>query len=71
VSTEARGQGVGRALVDAAESHFRALGATRIEVTSGLTHQPSYEFYRTLGYVDQGLRFAKALDPTLSSTEGS
>lgn len=64
VSAEARGRGIGQALVAAAEAHFGALGATRIEVTSGPIHQPAYEFYRHLGYVDQGLRFAKPLDAT-------
>jgi ribosomal protein S18 acetylase RimI-like enzyme len=63
VTAEARRHGVGRRLVEAAEDHFRALGATRIEVTSGPTHAPAYDFYRRLGYEDQGVRFAKPLAP--------
>ncbi len=63
VTDEARRHGVGRRLVEAAEDHFRALGATRIEVTSGPSHAPAYGFYRRLGYEDQGVRFAKPLVP--------
>ena len=63
VAAEARRHGVGRRLVEAAEAHFRELGASRIEVTSGPTHAPAYDFYRGLGYEDQGLRFAKPLEP--------
>ena len=61
VLPEAQGTGVGRALVEEAERHFRALGLDRVEVTSGLTHVPAYDFYRHLGYLDHGVRFAKAL----------
>ena len=61
VLADTQGMGVGRMLVDAAERHFRALGLTRVEVTSGLTHMPAYDFYRHRGYVDQGVRFAKTL----------
>lgn len=61
VTGDGRGNGVGRQLVEAAETHFAALGVTRIEVTSGPTHEPAYGFYRHLGYLDQGLRFAKPL----------
>jgi ribosomal protein S18 acetylase RimI-like enzyme len=61
VTAEARRHGVGRRLVEAAEAHFRLLGATRLEVTSGPTHAPACDFYRRLGYEDQGVRFAKPL----------
>jgi len=61
VTPEARGRGVGRRLVEAAEAHFEAAGAVRLEVTSGPTHEPAFAFYRRLGYDDQGLRFAKPL----------
>lgn len=61
VTDHGRGNGVGRQLVEAAEAHFAGLGVTRIEVTSGPTHEPAYGFYRHLGYLDQGLRFAKPL----------
>lgn len=62
VLSSARGTGAGRALVEAAEAHFRTLGCARLEVTSGVTHVPAYDFYRHLGYEDHGVRFAKSLD---------
>ncbi|MFI5309877.1 MAG: GNAT family N-acetyltransferase [Gemmatimonadales bacterium] len=61
VVEESRGTGAGRALVEAAEEHFRRLGLGRIEVTSGPLHQRAHSFYRHLAYEDQGVRFAKAL----------
>lgn len=61
VLPEAQGSGVGRRLMEAAEAHFEALGLCRVEVTSGPTHLPAHEFYRRLGYADQGVRFAKPL----------
>jgi GNAT superfamily N-acetyltransferase len=63
------GSGIGRALVQAAEAHFAAQGLSRLEVTSGTTHVPAYEFYRHLGYADAGVRFAKELVPSGSSGE--
>ena len=71
VRAEARGRGIGQALVAAAEAHFIRLGATRVEVTSGPTHAPAYDFYRAHGYLDQGLRFAKPLDPASRAPGGS
>jgi ribosomal protein S18 acetylase RimI-like enzyme len=56
-----RGTGAGRALVEAAESHFRMKGIGRLEVTSGENHRAAHPFYRHLGYEDQGIRFAKEL----------
>jgi len=56
-----QGHGVGRALVEAAETYCRERGLGRIEVTSGLAHSAAYDFYRRLGYEDHGVRFAKAI----------
>lgn len=61
VAPESQGTGVGRRLVEAAERHFAALGLERVEVTSGVSHRPAYDFYRRLGYEDHGVRFAKPL----------
>lgn len=61
VLNSAQGSGAGRALVEAAEAHFRGRGLTRLEVTSGPTHAAAHDFYRHLGYADQGVRFAKEL----------
>jgi ribosomal protein S18 acetylase RimI-like enzyme len=65
VRPSVKGTGVGRALVRAAETHFREHGLGRLEVTSGPTHVPAYDFYRRLGYADQGVRFAKTLERSL------
>jgi ribosomal protein S18 acetylase RimI-like enzyme len=62
VKPEAQGRGVGRELLRAAESYFESLGLLRIEVTSGPSHVAAHLFYRRHGYLDQGVRFAKALD---------
>jgi GNAT superfamily N-acetyltransferase len=57
-----KGTGVGRELVRAAEAYFRERGLGRLEVTSGPMHAPAHDFYRHLGYADQGVRFAKTLE---------
>lgn len=61
VLPEAQGRGVGGLLVQASEDYFRKLSIGRVEVTSGPTHQAAYPFYRSRGYEDQGVRFAKRL----------
>jgi ribosomal protein S18 acetylase RimI-like enzyme len=63
VLPDTRGSGAGRALVEAAEAHFRSRGLARLEVTSGDNHASAHPFYRHLGYTDQGIRFAKELGP--------
>ena len=62
VDPAAQGRGVGRRLVEAAERLCRDAGLARIEVTSGLSHTPAYDFYRHLGYADHGVRFARVLE---------
>lgn len=61
VSPAAQGSGAGRALMAAAERHFGETGYQRVEVTSGPTHAAAHDFYRHLGYRDQGVRFAREL----------
>jgi ribosomal protein S18 acetylase RimI-like enzyme len=61
VTPSVQGRGIGRALLRAAEGHFRMQGLARIEVTSGPLHTAAYPFYRRLGYTDHGVRFAKSL----------
>lgn len=70
VAPDAQGTGVGRRLVEAAERHFLELGLERVEVTSGVSHRPAYDFYRRLGYEDHGVRFAKPLS-RVSGHEGA
>jgi GNAT superfamily N-acetyltransferase len=61
VSPSAQGSGAGRALMAAAERHFMETGYGRVEVTSGPTHAPAHDFYRHIGYQDQGIRLAREL----------
>jgi GNAT superfamily N-acetyltransferase len=61
VSESARGQGVGRLLVQMLEDAARKAGCTRMEVTSG-DHRPgAHEFYQRLGYEVNERRFVKRL----------
>ncbi|MDZ4863942.1 MAG: GNAT family N-acetyltransferase [Gemmatimonadota bacterium] len=61
VADDEQGTGVGRLLVTAAERYCFERVVSRVEVTSGPTHLPAHQFYRQLGYGDQGVRFAKSL----------
>lgn len=63
VAEARRGQGVGRALMEAAETCAREQGCRCVEVTSG--EQPEREaahrFYQALGYEQVSRRFLKPL----------
>ena len=61
VDDSTRGQGVGRALVAAAEAIFRERGCAMIEVTSNERRVGAHAFYERLGYSRTSLRFAKTL----------
>ncbi|MEP5765851.1 MAG: GNAT family N-acetyltransferase [Halieaceae bacterium] len=54
-----RGSGVGRSLVDAAESFFRQAGCVRSEVTSGDHRPDAHAFYESCGYEEDERRFVK------------
>jgi GNAT superfamily N-acetyltransferase len=60
---EARGRGVGRALVAAAEAWARERGCGRLTVTSAEHRADAHEFYPACGLPYTGRRFSKALDP--------
>jgi len=62
VDLDARGQGLGRALVAAAEDACRAAGCGLMEITSHVRLAEAHAFYAHLGYERTSLRFARTLD---------
>lgn len=66
-SSAARGQGVGRRLMAAAEDVARQLGCVRMELTSANRRTDAHAFYGNLGYenwADRSGRFRKDLAAT-------
>ncbi|MEU4425435.1 GNAT family N-acetyltransferase [Actinoplanes sp. NPDC024001] len=66
VDEAARGRGVGRLLIAAAEERARAGGCLFIEVTSSNHRHPAHLFYERLGFVDtrdRSRRFVRHLRP--------
>jgi GNAT superfamily N-acetyltransferase len=61
VSSACRGQGIGRQLVQAAETAASELGCVAMEVTSARRRTDSHPFYQNLGYQDWGDRSARYL----------
>lgn len=61
VARESRGKGVGRALVERAESWAVARGAAKISLTSALHRVEAHDFYKKLGYEHTGVRLSKSL----------
>lgn len=62
VAARARGHGVGRALVAAAEAHARTRGIVRIVVTAMIANTAAMETYRALGYAPQFTTFERMLE---------
>jgi ribosomal protein S18 acetylase RimI-like enzyme len=62
VDERARGQGVGRALLERLEPLARAEGCDRIDLTSRYDREEAAAFYRRMGFEDTSLRFVKHLD---------
>lgn len=61
VTADARGRGVGKALVEAAHARLRQGGCSMVEVTSNARLAQAHGFYEHLGYERTSLRFAKQL----------
>jgi len=61
VASDARGTGVGRCLVAAAEDWARQRGATRLAVTTAVHRTGAHAFYERLGYALTGRRYARPL----------
>ena len=61
VSGDSSKQGVGKALVEAAEKWLRTRGAERMNLTSALRRKEAHEFYKHIGFTHTGVRLTKDL----------
>ena len=61
VLEDARGAGIGSALVRHVEQWAAQNGAKRLSVTSGMHRKATHEFYEKRDYDNTGLRFTKKL----------
>lgn len=61
VDAPVRGQGIGRALVAAAEEVLTSVGCGLLEITSNLRRADAHAFYEHLGYERTSFRFARVL----------
>ena len=68
VSKKRRKNGVGRALVAAAEKDFAKRKVARVTLTTRFERDDAYQFYEALGYSRTGFRFAKSLMPARQRT---
>jgi predicted N-acetyltransferase YhbS len=62
VTEKARGQGIGRQLMDVAEMQARSMDCKAVEVTSADHREGAHAFYTRLGYPKTSAKFLKFLD---------
>lgn len=63
VAPDAERQGVGRALVAAAERWTKTRGLRRLTLDTGAANLNARAFYRSLGYQEEDVRLSKAVTP--------
>lgn len=63
VAAAARGRGVGRRLLEAAEQWARGAGCNRLVVTSAEHRREAHAFYEACGFPYTGRRFVRVLVP--------
>jgi GNAT superfamily N-acetyltransferase len=61
VSENARGRGVGHALIAAAEADFAQRSVRRVAVNTRFERTEAHEFYEGVGYTKNGFRLVKEL----------
>jgi GNAT superfamily N-acetyltransferase len=61
VAEDRRGRGIGRALLNAADEHYRAQGVVDVRLHSGFQRDGAHEFYEKMGFDKSGYRFKKRL----------
>jgi N-acetylglutamate synthase-like GNAT family acetyltransferase len=61
VTGSARGLGVGRALVEAAQALGKSLGASRLMVTTHVRRADAHAFYERLGFELTGRRYVRPI----------
>jgi len=66
VAESARRRGIGRRLLQEAETFARSRDCLRIEITSGERREDAPAFYRRVGYGEESRRFVKHVRPNAS-----
>ncbi|MDT4833675.1 Aminoalkylphosphonate N-acetyltransferase [compost metagenome] len=62
VDADARGLGIGRALIDKAVERARAWGCYKLALSSSQSREAAHRFYQQLGFTPHGISLALALD---------
>jgi len=64
VDESRRGEGIGRALVEAMDAEARARRCELLFLTTAARREETHEFYRRVGFEETGKRFAKSFRAT-------